>query len=89
MGLFSTKTEKDKTYERVAKALDDMRLKDADGKIHAGAFEVSAFAEIGDISTTIDGVLGFLQEQGRMIVDVKITDSGSAAAGIKALVLYR
>lgn len=89
MGLFSSKTEKDKAYERVAKALEAMRMKHPDGKVHAGVFDVSAFADMGEISSTIDGVLGFLQENDREIIDVKLTDTGTAAIGVKVLVLYR
>ena len=89
MGLFSSKTEEDKAYERVAKALEAMRMKHPDGKVHAGVFDVSAFADMGEISSTIDGVLGFLQENDREIIDVKLTDTGTAAIGVKVLVLYR
>lgn len=89
MGLFGSKTEKDKAYERVAKALEATRMKDPDGKVHAGVFDASAFADMGEISSTIDGVLGFLQENDREIIDVKLTDTGTAAIGVKVLVLYR
>ena len=44
---------------------------------------------MGEISSTIDGVLGFLQENDREIIDVKLTDTGTAAIGVKVLVLYR
>lgn len=89
MGLFSGKTEEEKTYERVARALDELRIQDADGKIHAGLFEIGGLSDCGTASVTLNGVLGFLQENGREIVDVKITDGGSGTIAMKALVLYR
>lgn len=89
MGLFDGKTEEEKAYERVAMALDQLRIQESDGKLHAGIFEISGLADCGAASATLNGVLGFLQEKGHEIADVKISDSGNATLGMKILVLYR
>lgn len=97
MGLFgSGKTSEEKHEERVARALDEMgvsvdSLKQPDGKLHVGCFDAgSVLASRRNLSLTVDGVVGFLQDQGREVVDVKLSPgSGESAISQLVTILYR
>ena len=87
MGLFDGgKSQEEKDLEKVARALETMRVKEPDGYVHAGCFKVS----LDTTSMVIDGVLEFLQRNGREIVDVKQgLASGADASNALYTVLYR
>ena len=89
MALFAGKSDEEKGLERIAKALDGMMLRESDGKVHAGLFEIGGLSDIKATSATVDGVLSFMQERGYQIVDVKVSDSGENSLRMKVLVLYR
>ena len=46
MALFAGKSDEEKGLERIAKALDGMMLKESDGKVHAGLFEIGGLSDI-------------------------------------------
>lgn len=87
MGLFDGKSAEDKNLEKIARALDEMRLKDADGRVHAGCFCTSLLADASDASLILDGVLEFLQRNDREIVNVATT--ATSAGSNMFTVLYR
>lgn len=98
MGLFgSGKSNEEKLQERVAKALDEMGITaesvtEKDGAVHAGCFQGSSgLSSYKNLSLTMEGVLGFLQANGREIVDVKVSPCGSGDTIMSQLVtvLYR
>ena len=90
MGLFGPgKSEGEKLQERVAKALDEMGVTvesaaEKDGALHVGCFQ-------GSSGLTMEGVIGFLQANGREIVDAKVSPCGSGDTVMSQLVtiLYR
>lgn len=89
MGLFDGgRTQEDKNLEKIARALDEMRLKEPDGLLHAGCFGVSMIADAASISMVLDGVLEFLQKNGREIVDVK-PSANSGSGNSLFTVLYK
>ena len=91
MGLFDGgKSQEEKDLEKVARALETMRVKEPDGYVHAGCFKVSLMWGIDTTSTVVDGVFEFLQRNGREIVDVKQgLASGADASNALYTVLYR
>lgn len=89
MALFAGKSDEEKALERIARALDSMLLKESDGRVHAGLFEIDGLSDIKTATTTVNGVLEFMQERGYQIVDVKMSDGGQGTLRMKILVLYR
>ncbi|HIY83723.1 hypothetical protein [Rubneribacter sp.] len=98
MGLFgSGKSDEEKLQERVAKALDEMGItvesaSEKDGALHVGCFQGSSgLTSYKNLSLTMEGVIGFLQQNGREIVDVKVNPCGSGDTVMSQLVtvLYR
>ncbi|OUO88636.1 hypothetical protein B5F40_12335 [Gordonibacter sp. An230] len=98
MGLFgSGKSDEEKLQERVAKALDEMGITvesaaEKDGSVHVGCFQGAlGLSSYKNLSMTMEGVLGFLQTNGREIVDVKVSPCGSGDTIMSQLVtvLYR
>ena len=98
MGLFgSGKSDEEKLQERVAKALDDMGVTaetvgQKDGALHVGCFQGSSgLSSYKNLSLNMEGVVGFLQQNGREIVDVKVNPCGSGDTVMSQLVtvLYR
>ena len=88
MGLFDGgKSDEEKALEKVAKALDDMGIREADGLVHAGVFTCQSFDD-KERSQLVNAVIEFLQKQGREIVDVKITVVGDTFGSLVVLVLY-
>ena len=98
MGLFgSGKSDEEKLQERVVKALDDMgvtveSVAEKDGALHVGCFQGSSgLTSYKNLLLTMEGVIGFLQQNGREIVDVKVNPCGSGDTVMSQLVtvLYR
>ena len=98
MGLFGPgKSAGEKLQERVAKALDEMGVTvesaaEKDGALHVGCFQGSSgLTSYKNLSLTMEGVIGFLQANGREIVDVKVNPCGSGDTVMSQLVtiLYR
>lgn len=98
MSLFgSGRSDEDKLRERVAKALEEMgvtveSVAEKDGAVHVGCFQGSSgLSSYKNLSLTIEGVVGFLQANGREIVDVKVGPCGSGDSIMSQLVtvLYR
>lgn len=98
MGLFGGgKSSEEKIQERIAKALDSMGISAEsvgapDGKVHVGCFEAgSVMNSYANMSLVIDGAIGFLQQNGREIIDVKVSPCGSSDSFMSQLVtvMYR
>lgn len=98
MGLFgSGKSEKEKLRERVKKALEEMGITaesvgEKDGFLHVGCFQGSSgLSSYKDMSLVMECVIGYLQTQGREVVDVKVSPCGSGDTIMSQLVtiLYR
>lgn len=98
MGLFGMgKSDEEKVQGRVAKALDEMGIAAEtvaakDGNLHVGCFQGSTgLSSYKDLSITMDCVIAFLQENGREVVDVKVSPCGSSDSIMSQLVtiLYR
>ena len=88
MALFGQgKTDEEKSLEKIAKALDSMRRKEPNGCLHAGCFGMGVLFDANDASLVVEGVLEFLQKNGREVVDVKPCLSDSY--GMVFTVLYR
>lgn len=98
MGLLGLgKPEEEKLQERVAKALDEMGVSaesvgKRDGALHIGCFQGSSgLTSYKDLSIVMERVIGFLQANGREIVDAKVSPCGSGDTVMSQLVtiLYR
>lgn len=95
MGLFGDgKSDEEKYQTRVAKALEEMGISaetvgQPDGMVHAGCFQGTTALSYRTLSQLIEGVLQFLQKQGRTIVDVKVCSVGDSGVSALVTVLYR
>lgn len=87
----SGKSPEDKVMEKMASYLQDMCVKEKDGMVHAGCFEISSGTSRAKTSTIIDGILEYLQKNDHEIVDVKVSPSGmgDSLLCLTVLVLYK